>query len=141
MDENLEIFYNIKAMFVEACKNPQFNAYANGAISTLLGESLNITGFNYDYNNRFFEVTIDSDALPIAVVGEIKAALSRFIYSTTIMEEIGNILNMVNNETYGKLCNMLKGEDTADLFKITNYMYSVLFMGNIPTGHLFRIMM
>ena len=141
MDENLEIFYNIKAMFVEACKNPQFIAYANGAISALLGESLNITGFNYDYNNRFFEVTIDSNILPIAVVGEIKAALSRFIYSTTIVEEISNILNMVNNETYSKFCNMLKNEDTADLFKITNYMFSVLFMGNIPTGHLFRIMM
>jgi hypothetical protein len=27
------------------------------------------------------------------------------------------------------------------LFKITNYMFSVLFMGNTPTGHLFRIMM
>lgn len=141
MDENLEIFYNIKAMFVEACKNPQFIAYANGVISTSLGESLNITEFNYDYNNRFFEVTIDSNVLPIAVVGEIKAALSRFIYSTTIVEEISNILNMVNNETYGKFCNMLKSEDTADLFKITNYMFSVLFMGNIPTGHLFRIMM
>jgi hypothetical protein len=141
MDENLEIFYNIKAMFVEACKNPQFNAYANGAISTLLRESLNITEFNYDYNNRFFEVTIDSNVLPIAVVGEIKAALSRFIYSTTIVEEISNILNMVNNETYTKFCNMLKGENSADLFKITNYMFSVLFMGNTPTGHLFRIMM
>ena len=140
-NENIEIFYDIKAMFVEACKNPQFNAYANGTISTILGKVLNINGFTFNYTNRYFEVTVVSDEVPMVVVGVIKSVLSQFISTCIRVNEISNILSMINNETYSKFYNMIKDDDQIELFKITNYMYSILFMGNTPTGHLFRIMM
>ena len=140
MSENLEIIYNIKAMFTDAYKNPQFNAYANGAINTLLGKALKITKFAYNnYINRFFEVVVIGDEIPVVVVGKIKTALNQFVYSCTNNEEISQILHMINADTYNDFYKL--AQDQAELFKLTNYMYSVLFMGNVSEGHLFRIMM
>ena len=141
MSENLEVFYDIKAMFTDAFKNPQFTSYATGTINTLLGRVLEITGFDFNYMNRFFEITVVGEDEPLGVVGRIKNVLGQFVYSCTAVEEISNILHMINADTYNKLYVMVKDQDQAELFKIVNYMYSILFLGNIPTGHLFRIMM
>jgi hypothetical protein len=139
MSENLEIVYDIKAMFTDAYKNSEFNSYAIGTISNLLGAVLDISGMNYNYSNRYLEITVLGDEIPMAVVGKIKTCLSQFIYSCTENNDISEILHMINSNTYNSFCNLIK--DQAELFKITNYMYSVLFMGNSSSGHLFRIMM
>ena len=139
MSENLEIVYDIKAMFTDAYKNSEFNSYAIGTISNLLGAVLDISGINYNYSNRYLEITVLSDEIPMVVVGKIKTCLSQFIYSCTENNDISEILHMINSNTYNSFCNLIK--DQAELFKITNYMYSVLFMGNSSSGHLFRIMM
>ena len=139
MSENLEIVYDIKAMFTDAYKNTEFNSYSIGTISNLLGAVLDISGMNYNYSNRYLEITILGDEIPMAVVGKIKTCLSQFIYSCTENNDISEILHMINSNTYNSFCNLIK--DQAELFKITNYMYSVLFMGNSSSGHLFRIMM
>lgn len=141
MSENLEIFYNIKAMFTDAMKNPKFNAYLTGTINNFISNCFNITGYNFNYPNRYIEVVIQSDENPMIVVGKLKAILCEFVYSCANIPEIKSILYMTNDDTFTKFFYQIKGNNQIELMKIVNYMYSILFMGNTAQGHLFRIMM
>lgn len=143
-DNSLEIFYNIKAMFMEALKNSQFTAYTTGAIHTLLNNVLPLGGFGFNYENKYIEIVVnkqEQDLPPLVVEGNIKSALTEYIYSCVMVEDIRSILILINNDTFGKLQYMIKDKDPVELMKIVNYMYSILFMGNTNNGHLFRIMM
>ena len=87
----------------------------------------------------YMEVIITTDENPVIVVGKMKSALCQFIFACVSNPEINEILYMTNNATFTRLTQMIK--DPTEVFKIVNYMYSILFMGNTPQGHLFRIMM
>jgi hypothetical protein len=58
MEENLEIFYDIKAMFTDAMKNPQFDAYLAGTLNNYIASTIDITGFNLNMINRYIEIIV-----------------------------------------------------------------------------------
>jgi hypothetical protein len=143
-DNNLEIFYDIKAMFMEALKNPQFSAYVTGTTHALLNSMLPLDGFGFNYGGKYIEIVIGSkekDLPPLVVEGNIKVALSEFVYSCVTNQEIKSILYMINNDTFTRFFHLIKDKNQVEIMKIVNYMYSILFMGNVSNGHLFRIMM
>jgi hypothetical protein len=141
MDENLEIFYDIKAMFTDAMKNPQFNAYLAGTLNNYIASTIDITGFNFNTTNRYIEIIVLSDDDPMIVVGNLKSILCNFICNCTVDQDIRSILYSINNKVFSTLDHMVKMQNQLDLMKVVNYMYSILFMGNVAQGHLFRIMM
>jgi len=138
--DNLQLAYDIKAMFTEAYKNPQFMNYMLEYIHSQCESNFkNIFAFSFSDIYNYIEITVDSSVNEIDNIQVLKAILHNFVISCADLQITKSILYQINENIYQKYLGATR--TSVIMADIMTYMYSILNLLANNGKYTYRIML